>query len=76
MNFHIRSDYTSASDYFIDFERGSLYHSRATSRGQFNRLFNDANKSFTLNHLTPAQVCDFYAKNKTGELLLIYLRQK
>lgn len=76
MNFHLRSDYGSVSDYYIDFERGSVYHSRATSRGQFNRLFNDGNKPFSLNHLTQAQICDFYAKNKTGELLLTYLRQK
>lgn len=76
MNFHIRSDPGSVSDYFIDFERGSVYHSRATSRGQYNRIFNDGSTPANLKHLTYSQACDFLMKNKTGEFLLNYLRAR
>jgi len=41
MNLHIRSNWTANSQYYIDFDRGSVIHSKTSSRGQSNRFFND-----------------------------------
>ncbi len=74
MDLHIRADWTSHSQYHIDFARGSITHSRAASRGQTNRLFKDKELGGSLKHLTYAQAANFHKKNKVGEFYLQYLR--
>jgi hypothetical protein len=74
MDLHIRSNWTPYSDYIIDFDRGQVLHSKATSRGQANRFFRTTEVGGNLKHLTYPQVTDFYKKNKTVELYLQYLR--
>lgn len=71
-----RADYTATSAYYIDFEKGSIVHSKTASKGQFNRYFNDAEPASNLGFLSYPQSASFYKKNRTGEFYLNYLRQK
>lgn len=74
MDLYIRADWTSHSQYHIDFARGSIVHSKAASRGQTNRLFKDHELGGSLKHLTYPQAATFFKKNRTAELYLQYLR--
>lgn len=74
MNLHIRADWTSHSQYHIDFARGTIIHSRAASRGQTNRYFKEHALSGTFKYLTYPQAATFYRKNRTAEQYLQYLR--
>jgi hypothetical protein len=62
----IRSEWTRNSQYYIDFERGSVVHSSATSRGQNNRLFKDVQLGGVMKYMTNTQATDFYQKLKIG----------
>jgi len=75
MDLLIRADWTNTSQYYIDFDRGQILHSRAASRGQSNKFFRTESVGGTLKHLTYAQAASFYVKNKTIELYLMYLRE-
>lgn len=75
MNIQIKAGWTPVSEYYFDFERGSVFHSRTANRAQANRVFADINGGGTLKHLSYPQACDFYKKNKTAELYLQLLRQ-
>lgn len=72
---HIRSDWTSYSQYHIDFERGIVVHSKTASRGQLNRYFSKPNLGGDLKHLTYPQLTEHYMKTETGELYFEYLKQ-
>jgi hypothetical protein len=75
VNLNINSDWTPYSEYHIDFARGIVTHSKAASRGQRNRIFKSIEVGGSLKHLSYFQTTDFYKKNKTAEMYLIYLRQ-
>jgi hypothetical protein len=74
MDLYIRADWTTHSQYHIDFARGTIVHSRAASRGQTNRLFKEHELGGTLKHLSYPQAATFFKKNRTAELYLQYLR--
>jgi hypothetical protein len=74
MNLLIRADWTNTSEYFIDFDRGQILHSRAASRGQSNKFFRAESVAGSLKHLTYVQAATFYSKNKVIECYLMYLR--
>jgi hypothetical protein len=71
----IRADFTATSAYHIDFERGTIVHSKTASRGQFNRIFSDHESASKLTHLTYPQSADFYKKDRTAEMYLNLLKQ-
>ncbi len=71
----IRAPWTSTSQYYIDFDRGTVTHSFAAGRGQTNRTFRTADTAGTLKHLTYPQAADFYQKSKVGEFYFQFLRQ-
>lgn len=73
-NLFIRANWTATSEYHIDFDRGSVTHSRAASRGQSNRIFANQPVGGDLKHLSYAQVCNFFKLNKTGENYMQLLR--
>lgn len=75
MTLYLRADWTSVSQYYIDFERGQILHSRSASRGQTNRFFRTHDSGGNLKHLTYAQAADFHLKTRVIELYLQYLRQ-
>ena len=74
-NLFIRAPWTPYSEYHIDFDRGSVTHSRAASRGQHNRIFADGKMGGTLTHLSYPQLTNFYKLNKTAENYLQMLRR-
>ena len=73
-NIQIRADPTMDPEYYIDFARGSVYHSATTSRGHINRIFNDTPVGGNFKHLSHPQATDFYNKTRTAEFYLIFLR--
>ena len=75
MRTHVKSDWTSISQYHIDFDRGIVVHSKSTSRGQHNRYFNKGSLGGELKHLTYPQLTEHYMKTETGELYFAYLKQ-
>ena len=73
-NYFLRADWSAYSDYVIDFDRGSVSHSRAASRGQTNRVFASVEGGGKLKHLAYPQVTNFYKLNKTAEQYMQLLR--
>ena len=71
---HIRADWTSYSQYHIDFDRGIVVHSKSASRGQLNRYFGKTLLGGDLRHLTYPQLTEFHQKTEVGELYLAYLK--
>ena len=75
MNLQIRADTASKAEYYIDFARGSIYHSQTASRGQKNRIFNEVEAGGLMKYLSYPQAFDYFKKNKVAEYYLLYLRQ-
>ena len=72
--FPYRADYTAKAQYYIDFNKGTVVHSKTASKGQFNRYFHETEPVTKLGFLSYPQAADFWKKNKTGEFYLLYLR--
>lgn len=76
MNWQIRSSWTPSSEYLIDLERGSIYHSRTANHGQKRRLFSTEYVGGDMKHFGIPQAADFIKKIKTAELYLGLLRSQ
>lgn len=75
MNYQIRADYSPTSEYYIDFARGSIYHSQTSSRGQKHRIFDDQPVAGRMKHFNYPQATDLFKKTKTAEMYFQLLRQ-
>ena len=71
-----RADWSPKSEYHIDFDRGSVAHSKTADQRQRHRLFTDSYTSGPLKHLSYPQATDYFKKMKTAEFFLMLLRQQ
>ena len=73
-NLQMRADWTTQPEYYIDFARGSIYHSQTASRGQIHRIFSDKPVGGKMKHLNYAQMTDIFKKGRAAQFYLILLR--
>ena len=62
----LRADWNTDPEYYIDFARGSIYHSQTASRGHINRIFNDQIVGGRMKHFSGFQASDLWKKSKIG----------
>lgn len=75
MDWQYNSNWTSESITNIDLARGIVTYSKATSNGQFNRIYaNTRSPHQHQGHLTNLQAQDFLNKYMIGERYLMLLR--
>jgi hypothetical protein len=71
-----RADWAAVSEYHIDFDRGSVTHSKTANRRQRHEHFVDTYTSGPFKHLSYPQATDYFRKMKTSEFFLMLLRQQ
>jgi hypothetical protein len=65
-HYHIHAPWTSESKYYIDFDRGTVIHSRMANKSQGNKVFCNVPASVIYGHLTYNQRLRFWKSYQLG----------